>query len=63
MMSSEFGLSSGKSMFKILIAGYAGGQHLRGWNSLKWLAFPKFQIIEGVVVIVVGKAKNLRSGI
>ena len=25
MMSSEFGLSSGKSMFKILIAGLGGG--------------------------------------
>ena len=37
MMSSEFGLSSGKSMFKILIAGEGGGRgrgEIRGGVSI-----------------------------
>ena len=69
LMSSEFGLKSGKPMLKILIAGGSnkrGGWHFQlksligGWgggggcNSLKWLAFSKFHLIEGMVVTVGG---------
>ena len=35
MMSSEFGLSSGKSMFKILIAGLGGGGGGRGRGEIR----------------------------
>ena len=68
LMSPESGLRSGKSMLKILIAGGSnerGTQHFLlksliregGCNSLKWLAFPKFQLIGGVVVIAGGELK------
>ena len=56
MMSSEFELSSGESMLKILIPGGLNkrGVGISSWhcNSLKWWAFPKFQLIGSVVVIV-----------
>ena len=61
LMSSEFGLKSGKSMLKIYaqqrgsaflveITNWVGGAG--GCNSSKWLVFFKFQLIGRVVVIV-----------
>ena len=66
MMSSEFGLRSGKSRLKILIARGLNkrGVGISSWNrelgvfnSFKWLAFAKFKLIGGVVVIVEGEIK------
>ena len=48
MMSSEFGLSSGKSMFKILIAGEGGGG-ARGRGEIRGGQHFKLKsIIEGL---------------
>ena len=67
LISSEFGLKSGKSMVKILISGAQTrkgidifslksliGKGGRGCNSLKWLAFSIYQLIGEVLVIVGG---------
>ena len=65
-MSPEFGLRSEKSTPKILVSGGLKKKERwlaflveiinwgRGCNNLKWLAFPKFKLIKGVVVIVGG---------